>query len=578
MRAFLDDVSSLRLPQEMRGVPESDREHVRLLSAHRAKGLEWELVVVASVQEGQWPDVRLRSDLLHVDELGHSGRIEGQTHADLLAEERRLMYVACTRARSSLVVSAVAERVEGGLQASRFLSEIGEVQPMPARSASPMSAEGLITALREAAEAPSVGVDHPDHDRIEALRGAAILRLAALAVRGRSGGVLGPLAPADPTRWWGANPLTSPVAPGVPAPPAATGTATHAAAASATHAAAAADEPAADEPPAPLRLSPSAVASLRDCPLRWFLEKRVGAGNPSGGAAMVGLIVHNVAEALARGDITDESEIGAYLDEIWASVPFPAHYERANERQRVDEMVASLLAWDRSTEREAVAAELKFSVPVEDVTPPVVVAGSIDRVDLATDGTLHVVDFKTGKSATTAKAASENPQLGLYQLAVRGGALDDVPGAPEHVTLGGAELVHVGDRFATGMPKVRNQQPLGEGWTWVNELVVDAARLAAGPQYPARVNGGCGRCAFRYMCPAQAPAPVDQPATTTGGSDAQGLQPGGDAATATPTPAPSAPRSRPGLDLPEPSAERGRSRSKPALPIQEPLWGGDSDA
>ena len=120
--AFLDDISALRLPQEVRGAQESDRDHVRLLSAHRAKGLEWDLVVVASVQEGQWPDVRLRSDLLHVAELGPRGRIDGLTHADLLAEERRLMYVACTRARSSLVVSAVAERVEGGLQASRFLA------------------------------------------------------------------------------------------------------------------------------------------------------------------------------------------------------------------------------------------------------------------------------------------------------------------------------------------------------------------------------------------------------------------------------------------------------------------------
>ena len=162
----------------------------------------------------------------------------------------------------------------------------------------------------------------------------------------------------------------------------------------------------------------------------------------------------------------------------------------------------------------------------------------VGRVDLATDGSLHVVDFKTGKSATTAKAASENPQLGLYQLAVRGGALDDVPGAPEHVTLGGAELVHVGDRFATGMPKVRSQPPLDEGWTWVNDLVVDAAHLAAGPQYPARVNGGCGRCAFRYMCPAQAPAPVDQPATSTDGSGAEGEQSAPDADTTARTPAP----------------------------------------
>ena len=268
--AFVEDINALRLPQEVRGAPESDRDHVRLLSAHRAKGLEWELVVVASVQEGQWPDVRLRSDLLRVAELGPRGRIEGLTHADLLAEERRLMYVACTRARSWLVVSAVAERVEGGLQASRFLAELGqEVQAMPVRSASPMSAEGLIAALREAAEAPAmVRADGSGDPQVEELRGAAIQRLAALAVRARESGPLGPMAAADPIRWWGAPPLTGVAGVGEAGP---------------GDLAAPDGSPGADETMRPLRLSPSAVAALRDCPLRWFLDRRVGAGNPSGG-------------------------------------------------------------------------------------------------------------------------------------------------------------------------------------------------------------------------------------------------------------------------------------------------------
>ena len=43
---------------------------VRVLTAHRAKGLEWELVVVAGVQEGTWPDVRRRGSLLEADRLG----------------------------------------------------------------------------------------------------------------------------------------------------------------------------------------------------------------------------------------------------------------------------------------------------------------------------------------------------------------------------------------------------------------------------------------------------------------------------------------------------------------------------
>ena len=62
---------------------------------------------------------------------------------------------------------------------------------------------------------------------------------------------------------------------------------------------------------------------------------------------MVGLVVHAVAEAIARGDVArDQREIGPFVDEIWASVPFPAHYQRLHERQRVDEMITALLAWE----------------------------------------------------------------------------------------------------------------------------------------------------------------------------------------------------------------------------------------
>ena len=72
-----------------------------------------------------------------------------------------------------------------------------------------MSAEGLIAALREAAGAPAVVLaDGSSDPRVEALRGAAIQRLAALALRARDSGPLGPVAAADPTRWWGAQPLT----------------------------------------------------------------------------------------------------------------------------------------------------------------------------------------------------------------------------------------------------------------------------------------------------------------------------------------------------------------------------------
>ena len=67
--SLLDEVSS----QEIPAAPFEERGGalgaVRLLTAHRAKGLEWDLVVVAGVQEGVWPDVCRRGTLLDADGL-----------------------------------------------------------------------------------------------------------------------------------------------------------------------------------------------------------------------------------------------------------------------------------------------------------------------------------------------------------------------------------------------------------------------------------------------------------------------------------------------------------------------------
>jgi ATP-dependent DNA helicase Rep len=89
-----------------------DKDVVTLSTLHAAKGLEWPHVVLAGVNEGLLP---FRSD----DEEGAAARLE---------EERRLMYVGITRARATLVVSALKRRKRGremvaGI-ASRFIAEM----------------------------------------------------------------------------------------------------------------------------------------------------------------------------------------------------------------------------------------------------------------------------------------------------------------------------------------------------------------------------------------------------------------------------------------------------------------------
>ena len=128
MRAFVAHLSAQELPGDTGAARAVAGETVRLLTAHASKGLEWDLVCVAGVQEGVWPDLRERTSLLGTEELvervaGIDGTsVDRRTLA--LAEERRLFYVACTRARRRLLVTAVEGALDGadaGATASRFL-------------------------------------------------------------------------------------------------------------------------------------------------------------------------------------------------------------------------------------------------------------------------------------------------------------------------------------------------------------------------------------------------------------------------------------------------------------------------
>ena len=100
---FLQEVALMTSVDEK----EDEREQVQLLTIHGSKGLEWPIVFVAGLEEGTLP---------HERSLGTPEGIE---------EERRLCYVAMTRAGERLHLSWAAGRNRGQqLKPSRFLGEI----------------------------------------------------------------------------------------------------------------------------------------------------------------------------------------------------------------------------------------------------------------------------------------------------------------------------------------------------------------------------------------------------------------------------------------------------------------------
>ncbi|MFE0641500.1 ATP-dependent helicase [Streptomyces sp. NPDC058877] len=442
---------------------------VRLMTAHRSKGLEWGFVVVAAVQEGLWPDLRRRGSLLEADRIGRDGLAEPLNPGALLAEERRLFYVAATRARDRLVVTAVKAAAEDGDQPSRFLTELGaEPKDVPGRPRRPLAVSALVAELR----ATTV-----DPDASPALREAAAARLARLALLGDDEGQ--PLVPAaHPDRWWGLAEPTHSTAP-------------------------------LRERDRPVALSPSSLDNLvSTCSLQWFLGREVKAAAPATAAQGFGNVVHVLADEVASGRTpADLDVLMARLDSVWDALAFDAPWKSAQEKQHARVALERFLHWhvmDRGG-RTPAASEHDFDVTLEAGEYEVRIRGSMDRVETDEQGRAYVVDFKTGKSAPTRDEVAHHPQLAVYQLAVREGALDGVFGG-DRPEPGGAELVQLRQAApkkegGDALPKVQAQEPLtGE---WVGELLATAAGRVLDERFTPNTGQHCTTCAFRAACSAR---------------------------------------------------------------------------
>ena len=446
---FAEHVRAQQVPGDGTAPRGREGEAVSILTAHASKGLEWDLVCVAGVQEGSWPDLRRRGSLLGserlVDLLAGRDPATLSTVAPQLAEERRLFYVAVTRARRRLVVTAVAGEEE---QPSRFLDEL---DPVPSDAERPLARPtrgvhlaALVAELRAVVTDPAA----PPGDR-----DAAAGQLARLA----SAGVPG----ADPDDWWGLLPLSD-------------------------------DRPVAD-PDRPVPVSPSRIESFLNCEVRALLaDLGVRAGQQV--SASLGTLVHDIA-ATAPPD-ADVATLERMLDERWSALEFGAPWFAAHERVRAGAMLARLASWLRDSRAglELVAIEKGFRVEIGDAQ----LSGRVDRLERDPEGRLVVVDLKTGKSKPKDSELPTNAQLGAYQLAVEHGAF-----AEDGERSGGAMLV----QLAKGAQAAeQRQQPLAdaEDPNWIADEIAGVAAKLRGSTFTATVSATlCRMCDVKASCPVQ---------------------------------------------------------------------------
>ena len=102
-------IDQISLMSDAKGAKKEELNAVKLMSAHACKGLEFDTVFVSGAEEGLFP---------------HWNSLKAKNSTRAIEEERRLFYVAMTRAKKKLYITSCKRRKDQDMKISRFVNEI----------------------------------------------------------------------------------------------------------------------------------------------------------------------------------------------------------------------------------------------------------------------------------------------------------------------------------------------------------------------------------------------------------------------------------------------------------------------
>jgi DNA helicase-2/ATP-dependent DNA helicase PcrA len=390
-----------------------DADAVRLMTAHGAKGLEFAHVFVLRATRGSFP-ANYRETLVEfpreLRDPDSAAAGDDKTLYD--QEERRLFYVAMTRAKDSLHIYGKQGIGRDKTPAGLMRELIGNpgLQPwLRPRTALPSQPELIEIAA-------SADPAYPDGSRLPA---------------------------------W----LELPAIEGLDA-----------------------------------RLSASAVETYEMCPLQFKFEREWKLARQVHAAMQYGAAMHRVLrtfyDSARLGRTKSDDELLQLFREDLSTAGIQDEYQRRLYLEQGEEQLREFLAGTRSAAApEVLHTEEWFDIEIAGTK----VAGRIDRMDRASDGSVNIFDYKTGK-ARSQEDADESLQLSIYAMAA-------------HAKWGyrvGALVFHNLEGNVPVLSK-RTDFQLEQA----RERVLTVARGIAEGNFKPKPDFYCNFCAFRGLCPAK---------------------------------------------------------------------------
>jgi len=171
--------------------------------------------------------------------------------------------------------------------------------------------------------------------------------------------------------------------------------------------------------PEPLELSASAIETYERCAMKYLFRYvwrlRSGPSAPMTFGNVMHTTIHEfVAESRKRALLTLEELLAIYERE-WNSAGFPDPYQEEEYRKAGREQLEAFYRRFTAETPDVLHQEKPFALSLE---PDLVVSGRIDQVNRLNGRKVEIVDYKTGRVRNAGKAA-DDIQLSIYALASR---------------------------------------------------------------------------------------------------------------------------------------------------------------
>jgi DNA helicase II / ATP-dependent DNA helicase PcrA len=238
-------------------------------------------------------------------------------------------------------------------------------------------------------------------------------------------------------------------------------------------------------------ISYSQLQTFLICPLHYKLRYILNVPTAPSPALSYGVSVHSSLRDFTQAVQSQQQIAPAAMSEIlrrnWIALGYESKIHEQQSYQQAEMMLIEFARKNLLEKPDTVAIELPFSFWINTLK----IGGRIDRIDRLADGSIEIIDYKTGPNVPTEKKVKEDFQLSFYALAATEIHDKIFPKTPDKIILS-LQYLEANKKFST----TRSQDELILAKEKILSLVDDISKS------DFHCSGGmfCKACEYKMLC------------------------------------------------------------------------------